>query len=107
MRRADGSFVSNPPPPLGPRRPAPKSVRWRGRGVRLPGPGRVKARQSSATTAIESAATTTTTIVELAAANSTWGWSPPVVPAATTTTTAAAETVVAPLPGSLEGPGPK
>jgi hypothetical protein len=43
----------------------------RGQGVRLPGPRRAGARQSSTTTAIGSAATTTTTTVGLAAANST------------------------------------
>jgi hypothetical protein len=80
---------------------------WWGRGVRLLGPGRAEARQSSTTTTIGSAATTTTTTFGLAAANSTWGWCPLGVPAAAAATVAAAETVVAPLSGSLEGPGPQ
>jgi hypothetical protein len=108
LRRADGSFVSDPPHwGRGGRLPKASKDCWRGRGVRLPGPGRAEARQSSATIAIGSAATTTTTTVGLAAANSTWGWSPPGVPAAVAITAVAAETAVAPLPGSLEGPGPQ
>jgi hypothetical protein len=103
LRHADRSFVSDPPPPLGPRRPAPKSIRGTLAGLRSPAP-RPRAHQSPATTTIGSTATTTTTTVGLAAANSTWGWSPPGVPAATTTTAA---TAVAPLLGSLEGPGPQ
>jgi hypothetical protein len=91
------------PPPLGRGGRFPKALEdcWRGRGVWLPGLGRVEARQSSATT---------TTTVGLAAANSTCGWSPLGVPPATTTTAltaAAAETAVALLLGSLEGPGPQ
>jgi hypothetical protein len=74
LRRADGSFVSDPPPPRWGRRgwlPEALEDCWRGRGDRLPGPGRAEARQSSATPAIGSAATTTTTTVGLAATNST------------------------------------
>jgi hypothetical protein len=51
LRRADGSFVSDPPEAL--------EDCWWVRGGRLLGPGRAEAHQSSATTTIGSAATTT------------------------------------------------
>jgi hypothetical protein len=74
LRRADGSFVLDPPHwGRGGRLPEALEDCWRGRGDQLPGPGRAEARQSSATTAIGSTATTTTTTVRLAVANSTWG----------------------------------
>jgi hypothetical protein len=107
LRRADGSFVLDPP--IGAEEADSQKAsedRWRGRGVRLPGPGRAEARQSSTTTTIGSAATTTTTTVGLAAANRTWGWSSPGVPAAAAIA-AATETAVASLLRSLEGPGPQ
>jgi hypothetical protein len=80
---------------------------WWGRGDRLPGPGHAEARQSPATTTIGSTATTTTTTVGFAAATTTRGRSPPGAPAAATTTAATAKAAVAPLPWSLEGPGPQ
>jgi hypothetical protein len=55
LRRADGTFVSDPPEAL--------EDCWWSRGGRLRGPGRVEARQSSATTTIGSATTTTTTTI--------------------------------------------
>jgi hypothetical protein len=51
LRRADGSFVLDPPEAL--------EDCWWGRGGRFPGLGRAEARQSSATTTIGLAATTT------------------------------------------------
>jgi hypothetical protein len=89
-----------PPPPLGSRRLVPKSVRGPLAGLRSPAP-RPRARRGAPVLhhhSIGSTTTTTTTTVGLAAANSTWGLSPLGVPAA--------EIAVAPLLGSLEGPGP-
>jgi hypothetical protein len=106
LRCADGSFVSDPLEAL--------EDCWWGRGGRLPSPGRVEARQSSATTTIGSAATTTTTTTTVgsAVATTTRGRSPPGAPTTAATTAAAAtaavaKAAVAPLPGSLEGPGPQ
>jgi hypothetical protein len=65
LRRADGSFVSDPP--------EASENYWWGQGGRLPGPGRAEARQSSATTTIGPAATTTTTTIGPAAATTTRG----------------------------------
>jgi hypothetical protein len=70
---------------------------WRGRGGRLPGPGRAEARQSSSTTTIRPAATATATTVRLAAAT----------PGAAAASTAAAGAANIPLLGSLEGPRPQ
>ena len=63
LRRADGSFASDPPEAL-------EDCGW-GRGGWLPGPGRTEARQSSATTTIGSTATTTTTTIGSVAATTT------------------------------------
>jgi hypothetical protein len=65
LRRADGSFASDPPEAL-------EDCGW-GRGGWLPGPGRTEARQSSATTTIGSTATTTTTTIGPATTTATWG----------------------------------
>jgi hypothetical protein len=94
LRRADGLFVSDPPPEA-------SEDCWWGRGGQLPGPGHAEARQSSATTTIGPAATTTTTTIGPAATTTTPGRSPPGAPVAATTA------AVAPLPGSLESPGPQ
>jgi hypothetical protein len=61
LRRADGSLVSDPPSFWTP--PEASEDSWWGRGGRLLGPGRIEARQSSATTTIGSTATAATTIV--------------------------------------------
>jgi hypothetical protein len=68
LHRADGSFVSDPPPPpprwgRGGWLPEASEDCWWGQGDRLPGPGRVEARQSATTATIGSAATTTTTAI--------------------------------------------
>jgi hypothetical protein len=70
---------------------------WRGRGGRLPGPGRAEACQPSTSTTIRPAATATT--IWFVAAT------PRAAAARTATTTAGAAGV--PLPGSLEGSGPQ
>jgi hypothetical protein len=93
LRRADGSFVTDPPLDLDP--PEGSEDSWWGRGGRLPGLGRAKARQSTTTT-IRPTATATT--IRLAAAT-------PGAAAASTAATAGAANV--PLLGSLEGPEPQ
>jgi hypothetical protein len=74
LRRADGSFILDPP--------EASADCWWGRGSRLPGPGCAEARQSSATTTTTigsattttgSATTTTTTTIGPAATTTTWG----------------------------------
>jgi hypothetical protein len=65
LHHADGSLVSDPP--------EASEDCWWGRGGRLPGPGHVEARQSSATTTIGPAATTTAASIGPAATTTTWG----------------------------------
>jgi hypothetical protein len=99
LRRADVSFVMDPPLDSDP--PEASEDSWRDRGGRLPGLGRAEARQSSSTTTIRPAATATAATIGLAAA--TLG----AAAASTAATTAAAGAANVPLPGSLEGPGPQ
>jgi hypothetical protein len=98
LHRANGLFVTDPPLDSDPLEASEDS--WRGRGGRLPGPGRVEARQSSSSTTIRPAATATT--IRPAAAT-------PGAAAASTVETAAtaAGTANVSLPRSLEGPGPQ